>query len=250
MNRVCILGCGPAGLLAAHACELLGQPFDILSRKEKSIIHGAQYLHEPIPDISSPEPDGALTYTKVGTEEGYAEKVYGDPLAPTSWKIFPNGEHRAWSMTDLYADLWKRYHGAVIEQFIDMERLLTLFSEYPKIICSIPAKAICHRTQHKFYGAKVTFTEHCEIDGTPNMIMYSGDRSHWWYRTSRVFGHEATETTDPTREGFRGIKPTWHTCNCFGDVIRVGRFGKWAKGVLVHDAFRDTVRALQPRGSS
>ena len=48
---VAILGCGPTGLVAAHACAMKHIPFVIFSKKRKSFLFGSQYLHEPIPGV-------------------------------------------------------------------------------------------------------------------------------------------------------------------------------------------------------
>ena len=77
--RVAVLGSGPAGLLAAHACVQQGVEPKIYSLKEKSLMFGAMYLHEPIPDLNDPDrPDHDIMIVKEGTREGYAKNVYGD----------------------------------------------------------------------------------------------------------------------------------------------------------------------------
>ncbi|HEY7420289.1 MAG TPA: hypothetical protein VH593_34240, partial [Ktedonobacteraceae bacterium] len=85
MIRAVVLGCGPAGLLAAHACSLNGADVRIFSLKRPSYISGAQYLHQAIPGLSG-APDGDIMITKVGTREGYAKKVYGNANKATSWE--------------------------------------------------------------------------------------------------------------------------------------------------------------------
>src|SRR5678809_864059 len=54
--RVLILGCGPSGLIAAHAAYNRGADFIVVSKARKSFMNGAQYLHAPIPGVSIKEP--------------------------------------------------------------------------------------------------------------------------------------------------------------------------------------------------
>src|SRR5262245_15995908 len=85
--RVVVLGCGPAGLLAAHAASLYGCDVRILSIRQPSIISGAQFLHEHIPGVTG-DIDGHVLFMKAGTAGGYAKKVYGNSRIPTSWDLW------------------------------------------------------------------------------------------------------------------------------------------------------------------
>ena len=58
--NVAVLGCGPAGLIAAWAAEQAGADVQIYSKKVQSIIPGSQYLHGPIPGVSSPYAEGVV----------------------------------------------------------------------------------------------------------------------------------------------------------------------------------------------
>jgi hypothetical protein len=48
-----------------------------LSKKIKSVIPGAVFLHEPIPGLTAPTPDGVVSSSSTETKAGYAAKVYG-----------------------------------------------------------------------------------------------------------------------------------------------------------------------------
>jgi len=54
--RIAVLGCGPAGLMSAHAAMVATESeadLAIFSTKRKSPLYGAQYLHQPIPFVSA-----------------------------------------------------------------------------------------------------------------------------------------------------------------------------------------------------
>jgi hypothetical protein len=242
--RVAIYGCGPSGLLAAHAVALEGCEPVIVSIKEKSQIGGAQYLHEPIPGVSPSAPDGYVNFVKEGTREGYAEKIYGDPMAPCSWDQWEEGKRPMWSMHDMYERLWAEYASLIRDREVRSHNAGIIAEDFDLTISSIPSHFLCYSPHHQFLKADVwlghTAARHCPDD----TIIYNGESTVAWYRTSRLFGHEASESMrpipwhEPTAKTRRGFKPLSNNCNCHSEVHRVGRFGMWRKGVLVHDSFK------------
>ena len=50
--KIAIFGCGPAALISAQACFAMGHNPQIYSIQRKSVMPGAQYLHQPIPGIT------------------------------------------------------------------------------------------------------------------------------------------------------------------------------------------------------
>jgi hypothetical protein len=243
--EIAILGCGPAGLLAAHGAVQMGHKPFIFSKKVKSMIPGAVYLHEEIPGMTAGQPDGQVTFRREGSREGYAAKIYGDAKAPVSWDTFDAGTYPAWSMQALYDRLWDEYGDSVLDTDIDQGTIKYIKAEYPLVISSIPAKVLCHSPYHFFNGAAVWITETAWRDCPDDTIMYNGDISIPWYRTSRIFGYEATEYGAPVEGAFAGTKPTGTNCDCHAEIERVGRFGRWEKGVLVHHAFRQAMEAIE-----
>jgi hypothetical protein len=246
---IAILGCGPAGLLAAHACARAGVEFNIYSVKRKSPISGAQYLHKPIPGIHNNQgPDGHIAYAKTGTREGYARKVYGNPDAPVSWDKFEEGLYAAWSMQQTYDFLWDEFSKDIEHITISPKFCADLVRVEDIVISSIPAPAICMSANHRFHQTTVYLR-----DGDPtyeeapmdNSIIYNGVPNVPWYRASNLFGHRSVEFGNKVRGAQRGMKPTGHNCDCQPEVLRIGRFGRWERGVLAHDGFDRTVAYLE-----
>lgn len=244
---VAVLGCGPAGLLAAEACEAAGLNVSIISNKQKSFISGAQYLHDPIPGVTLSRPDGHLNYVKRGNARGYAAKVYGDANHACSWSEFPEGTLPAWSMLKMYDELWHRFGDRIHDRQIGDESINEIVHEWPLVISSIPLRSICRERDHRFNGAKVYINKLAAEPLPDNTILYDGTTETSWYRCSSIFGEEGTESTVPLPGGasWEGIKPTGHTCDCHPSVIKVGRFGQWKKGVLIHHAYNDAARAAE-----
>lgn len=261
MIKVLVLGCGPAGLLAAHTAERYGgAQVDIFSKRVKSILPGAQYLHEPLPGLSTRQPLALLNYIKLGTAEGYASKVYGSPHAPVSWHTYGSGMAPAWSIHEMYDQLWDEWHSRIVNTHVSGQRAHHWAQHYDLVINTIPRPAIC-RNDHEFKGQTVYFAPiapKCPV----NTIIYSGRAETPWYRMSNIFGHESTEYSEnsyiamthdvvyedphdtlvPIRKGF---KPTDHNCDCMPDnMIGVGRFGAWKKDRLVHHVYNEVDLAL------
>lgn len=270
--NVCVLGCGPAGLLAAHAATQCGHEVEIISKKQPSVITGAQYLHERIEGITEREPE-QLWYAKVGTAAGYAAKVYGKHDHPTSWHVFPDGPQDAWPLGAAYAQLRHMYwdkvmdiwelggDGGVQQGEITAPDIMGLCDKYDQVLCTIPAQGLCHRHEHQFEGQQVLIMK-APVLPVQNLIIYNGRDGEPWYRTSNIFGYCSSEyslavpavrnrveqLTDGLG-GWRGIKPVSTDCDCHQDWTnfhRLGRFGKWQKGVLVTDAYREAMDLFTP----
>jgi hypothetical protein len=249
-SRVAVLGCGPAGLLAAHAVALAGhEPMIISEKAEPSKIPGAVYLHKPVPELTTHEPDAMIRFVKLGSREGYAFKVYGSRFSACSWDKFDEGEYPAWSLQNVYKQLWTRYHDRIAERRITgAEDVRTLSEAFPLVISSIPAMTLCENDAHQFQSKKVWHQDEahrCVENYDDPVIVYDGrigaGCDH--YRTSMIFGEGATEYGELPKRQPRpntvrsGLKPLSNNCDCLPDVLRVGRFGCWHRGVLSHHAF-------------
>jgi len=196
------------------------------------------YLHEAIPELTSPEPDGQIIFRKVGSEEVYATKVYGYPVRQTSWSRFEEGTHPAWALAPAYAALWGRYGDDVRSLRATPETVRDLVREYGVVVNTAPAHVLCEG-EHMFESAPIWLVPAAPPSIQPNSVLYSGLTTHPWYRAQDLFGFRVTEyahkpTGNPAREGFKVVQTN---CDCFPEVVRNGRFGMWKPGILLHHAF-------------
>jgi len=76
-KRAAVLGCGPAGIFAAQAFTEAGWRVKLFSKKRRSEMFGAQYLHSPIPGLSDPDAFSLVEYVLQGSADDYRSKVYG-----------------------------------------------------------------------------------------------------------------------------------------------------------------------------
>ena len=251
--RILVLGCGPSGLVAAHAAVQLGHEVTILSKSPSpSKLYGTQYLHAPIPGYED-VPSVTVSYNLNGTPEQYRRKVYGD-----AWqgKVSPEdfvGEHRAWDIRETYELMWELYRSIVEEyEVVDGNLQFTIFVYEPdKIISTIPATSLCEQTKHRFASHLIYANGSTAKEWPPeNRRICDGTDQTDWYRISNVFGYRTVEwpyitgLSGGSPRGVRVEKPLKTDCDCHPEVIRAGRYGEWDKSVLVHQVYQKVVEAL------
>jgi len=262
--KVAILGCGPAGMLAAHAAN--GADVTIYATEAKpSLIYGAQYVHEAIPGLTDEKTWEEVSFAKVGNSGGYANKVYGSYDAPCSWELF-DGSVRAYPMLEVYQEAWRRYSPQIKERRIVSSDIAVLCDEYDLVFSSIPADRLCQNGRHQFSKTWI-WSAQAGYVGVRNLIVYSGRPGDDWYRASNLFGFPQIEfpgTVVPKKIGdqdfiwfenrrvpvYPGIKPTVTNCDCHLNLPsfeRIGRFGRWKKGILVTNAYHDALNAIADR---
>lgn len=273
-KRALVLGCGPAGLFAAHGLVQNGWAVSIYSKARKSHLFGAQYLHEPIPGLT---PDDAkpvpLKYVLVGEADGYREKVYGVNQVTTSVEVLGQ-EHDAWDIRTTYDAAWEAYghlvNDAVITpEFLGIRRVSPLPPNQPEeiappefdiVVNSIPQPSLCYQQDlHQFHAINVWAMGDAPERGQyvpyhparDNVVECNGERHTGWYRAARVFGYSTVEWPGNRKPPLPGVaevtKPLYSTCDCYRNggypvpFIHVGRYGSWTKGVLSHQAYLTAV---------
>lgn len=270
MKRVVILGCGPAGIFAAHAAVHLGLDVTIYSRKRRSEMFGAQYLHKPIPGLTMSEPI-MIGYSLMGTAEQYAAKVYGDEqpefVSPDSLV----GRHAGWDIREAYYEGYARYWDRIVDvPQIDGKAFTpghsgeqaTIFQAFSQpgtqIISTIPAHLICMRKGEHVFKARSIWAigdapERGQIVDIPvpdGEVICNGESSPAWYRAANVFGHKTIEWPHNRKPPMAGVaevqKVIGTNCECWQPKVwRAGRVGTWNKKALSHNAYYWTYDILQ-----
>jgi len=269
MTTVLVLGCGPAGLLAAHAASYVeGAKVVIVSAKRRSDLYGCQYLHSAIPGLRLARTE--VSYELLGNVADYEAKVYGAPGAggPVSPTLF-SGRYPAWDIRQAYDLLWSRYEAKILDVQLSPEMIRPMIEYYEAdlVVSSVPLPVLCQRPEeHSFSGITCwamgdapALGQRVPVPCPEDTVICDSTRDTGYYRVSRVFGHSTVEWPGhrhrPPIEGVvKFTKPLATTCTCWlgiGDtpdqrpvVHRVGRFGRWQKGILAHEAFNDTIKAL------
>lgn len=270
-RRVAILGAGPAGLLAAQAAYERGYNPVIFSRPPlgdrlgtvaKSDLHGCQYLHAPVPSPTfAGGPGTPVAYTLRGTSTEYRRKVYGtdDTRIAVSPDEYGNAEpHMAWDLRYVYEKLWHRWSSVMQPMHITPEEVSIALGRdaWSKVFSTVPAHAICKDPTHQFTEQVVWAmgqregTQDFPFACPPFTVVCNGERDTGYYRIANVFGMTTVEWPGEKRPPIKGVvrvaKPLATNCTCHKEagLVRIGRFGKWQKGVLVHTAYTETKVAL------
>lgn len=269
-RRVAILGAGPAGLLAAQAAHERGYDPTIFSRPPlgdrngsvaKSELHGCQYLHAPVPDPTfAGGPGEPVNYTLKGTSDEYRRKVYGtdDTRIAVSPDEYGQAEsHLAWDLRCVYRKLWNRWEPAMRPLDITPQEVaIALEGPWVKVFSTVPAPALCRDPGHQFTEQVVWAMGQREgsqdfpFTCPPFTVVCNGERDTGYYRIANVFGMTTVEWSGVRKPPIRGVvrvqKPISTNCTCHqkAGLVRIGRFGKWQKGVLVHSAYKDVRAAL------
>lgn len=257
---VVVLGCGPSGLLAAHAARLSGCSVTILSVKRPSPLFGCQYLHAQIPKLDSGDPH-VVSYQLRGTPGEYADKVYGADNLPAS--VSPEelpGEHLAWDIRTGYVHLWEKYQHKISDVRLQASDIAPMLDYYSAdvTINTVPMPLICENPMHNFKSTKCWAVGDAPVLGQiapsiapPFTVICDGTKDQGYYRASNVFGYQTVEwpgwkRKPPVAGVVDFLKPLATDCNCWPTVTRVGRMGKWQKGVLAHHAFEEALKAVNP----
>jgi hypothetical protein len=253
--NVIVFGCGPTGLMAVHAAKLAGATrVNVVSKKRKSHLYGAQYLHAPIPGMTESAPV-VLRYALRGTVEGYRDKVYG---GNSRVEVSPEAlttEHDAWDIRRTYDNLWNAYEALVIDCEVGPLMVKEAVEDFDLVINTIPRPSLCTSDAHTFQAEYVWALGDAPDRGQfvpmrrashNNTVLCSGEPDVAWYRLARVFDHCTVEYPHLNKPPFEEVaevtKPLSHNCDCHSDdVLHVGRYGKWQKGVLTTDAFTEVM---------
>lgn len=260
-NTVVVLGCGPAGLFAAQAARLSGCDVAIISKKVKSNIYGAQYLHKPIPGLMSDVVSFEVRTLRYGLEERYAQRVYDDASRMTSWaKVRP--VKTAWDLRKVYDCAWETFSDQIMDTPIDSAGVEELSATFDLVISTVPGWSICGSGRHKFPSRPIMVKKAVEFqidDGTrsfENWVIYNGTIDGLWYRCSMIQGFPSTEAVaHPALLAMSGgwdlgFKVMDTNCDCHPAIVKTGRMGKWKSGALTHHAFYDTLAAISDRFGS
>jgi hypothetical protein len=254
MPTVAVLGCGPAGLFAAQALALHGITPAIISRKRKSVIYGAQYLHRPIPGLSPSNPTGRITTARVGAREVYAERVYGLGTGLSSWdRALPVQD--AWDLRSTYENAWSKFSDDIVDMEVGGDDVAEMSATFDLVISTVPAWSICQNpAAHNFDSVAFLFRKEFDPEEIPpnlppNFVVYNGTHDYDWVRCSNIFGYPSAEAPMSNRlveqGGWEaGFKVVGNNCDCHPAIVKAGRMGTWQKGVLTHNAWDRTIQAM------
>lgn len=257
--KVAVIGCGPAGLAAAHAAAGRGCEVQIFAPKLKTPQNGPLLMQRPLPGINTSHPDGTIHQIVInGSILGYRYKLYGDINIGINGDILVPS-YPAWRHTETYTALWAIYADLITDMHIIPPVLASLHENYDLVVSTANAQSMCMKKdtwrdpsyRHVFESKAVAITSNCEYPDQPyNTIIFNAGENDAWVRSSNIFGNTVTEwpvtATIPEGLGSRIIqKPISTNCSCFPHVLRTGRFGAFKNETWVDTAYHDTWNAIE-----
>lgn len=251
--KVIIIGCGPAGLAAAHAASGHGAEVEILSSSGKTEQRGPLLMQRPIPGINTSHPDGTIHQIVIGGGIlDYRYKLYGDVNIGINGDILQPYYH-AWDHRETYERLWAAYSDMIIPHHVKGSELATLHERADLVVSTASARSMCRSGQmigggeHQFRSQEVAVTPYTSYPNQPpDTIIFNAGEHAPWVRSSMVFGVPVTEwlVSKAPSSATRIRKPISTNCNCYPHVLRTGRFGAWKNETWVDTAYWDTYNAI------
>lgn len=254
--QVAILGCGPAGLLAAKAVKNAGHTPIIFSRKAKSRISGAQYLARPIHNLTEHTVGFQVRFVKMGSGDVYTQRLYEGQDVPvrSSWHNFEDGKlEDAWSMQECYELLWGEFVDSIVDMPFTHTLADALVTGADMVVSSIPRWVLDGRARpdpeaYPHRKIWVVSGEGVVDDLSDNTIYYNGMRDGGtMYRMSNIRGNKSAEFTQPIEGGVEIMKPiVFQGEDRYPTIVKVGRYGAWSKMQLAHHAYSAVLERLRP----
>jgi hypothetical protein len=275
--KVAVIGCGPAGLAAAHAAYGLGAEVTIFSPGVKSPQRGPLILQRPIPGITTDHPDGYIRQIVVGGSIlDYRYKLYGDININLGRDHMLKEGYHCWNHIKAYDKLWRLYMGndpdlpdenwngraTRIDGMVRPTLLLSMIThrDYDLIVNTAPLIDLCRKvpsrmvqgklvSMHDFRYKKVQITMGYSYPDQPeDTTVFNAGDDYPWVRSAWLLGNSCTEwQLGEAPKHLNPItirKPIGHNCNCYPTVLGTGRFGAWRNEVWVDTAYYDTRDAI------
>jgi hypothetical protein len=248
---------------------MAGIDFAIFTRGERSTLYGAQFLGSDVPKLILRSQE--LQVSLQGTESEYRTKVYGPtydgPVSPGAYV----GKQTVYDIRQAYRDLWNHHERSINEMEFNANNFAGMIQSmkdvgFSFVFSSIPANSVCGNDKHEFKSTKIYAIGdapdagiNCPVRVPDRSVVYCGNGNASWYRAASVFGHCTTEWPSlnslgaprrppPVFGAVPVFKPLSTNCNCHSDVVRIGRYGEWKKGVLAHHAFDKVTQKLKTWG--
>jgi len=245
---VAVLGCGPAGLAAAHAAAGLADEVHIYAPKRKTPQRGPIMLHRPIPGINNTQPDGYVRQIVIGGSIlDYRLRLYGDINIRINGDILEEGFH-TWRIPTAYDAMWEKYHELITDRAIAPDELDMMAKEYDLVVSTAPAPLLCMTPGwHEFRSVPIAIELHSSYPNQPaNTVIYNSYGHIPWIRSSRIFEAEVTEymPDDAPDTCVLIQKPLSTDCTCHPRVLKTGRMGSWTNETWIDHAYYETRTAL------
>jgi len=265
--RVLVLGSGVDALLAAHAAALRGHDIDIVGSNEKEELLGNPIL--PIPVPMAAEKPSLISFLGDDRFSALSKKAQ----VSARFQFTPNNDweggnsYFVTSARKAYDWLWATY-GRFVDAGVSISTVMDFVFKadndvYDAVISAVPAPSICANPAHSFpsdrvMGASADSFVKKRLGGLllqdhSGIFMCNGRVDTSWFRMSLLDDNcwmewpaDAKPIYVPISERRSVVYPALTTCDCWPNILKVGREGRWkSEGHFVSNVFGDVLYYLE-----
>lgn len=267
--NIAIVGSGAAGAFAYKACVDYGcAKVEVFTDRMGAPGKGAFYFHWIPDDLSAKYEPDEIMYIGIGTRQKYLAKQWPtqkiDEEFETSYPLKPFTAP-GWDASTVWEELWAnarvtivagkfsdtdlkdlaKFHDIIFLTFPTQESI----QEQGKYLVKIPVNLAGKSTQFQL-PSKALY----HLNKYNNFIMYNGTDVFDWVRLNRLWGYTSFEYShavtfsddDPKityQQDLMPGTPIWRRMPAH-NFMPVGRFARWDRKYLSHQAYSDTKTAL------
>jgi len=258
---VCVLGAGPAGLLAAWGAVKEGVGTLVIGDRDTSYrpgrIFSLQYLHDPcglefaarrIHLHYDVDPSPVLLETSL--QYAYNRKLGRPDDEENSTRFLFESPVNVWSLKDAYYWLYRSLATAMIQDEVDFDRILNICENYDLVISTIPLDLLFPHMEWPVRETLIT-PGFAPLVIPRNTCLYNLEPTVPWYRITHLDGGLSAEWIskgdyDPdVFQKLRKVVKAPKYPPLPNNLVLAGRWGTWDPKALTHDAYQIARRAVR-----
>lgn len=259
--RVCVIGAGPAGLLAAHGATMGGADEVLILDSKPAYrpwtIFSLQYLHHPCGMDGAirqlwlsyeVEPKG-VEFSKEEARALYNRKLGRELNDENSTRFLWENPVGVWSLKDAYRELWKWYRRYVTEHLVRWEDLAeALPRKHDLVVNTAPLNFLRPDLTWPIRAGLIRM-DYSPVERHPrDTCIYNLDPATPWYRATNLDGGLATEYVKGAEiiaQPLRKVVTHSNSLDLPANVLLTGRWGSWHAEKLTHHAYLETREATR-----
>lgn len=254
--RVLIIGSAASAAFAIQACRDLQIEYKVISDKPPVTGQsGAFFLHWLPESLKKFAREIEVTLIPLGTAEGYTMKQWGR-VVPSS---FPQVEEKKWwYSSDVLQEVWRDQELTLVGNLDAKDFLDEYFSRFDWIFYTFPLQ------EHAREIVEFPVVDYSNGDSfLDNHVVYNGVAGDDWTRATVAFGRMSLELlpgaipdekyskiwrvirTGKLRDIPPSVKPVERDEWLAPNIVPIGRFARFDRRRLSHDAYLDVKQILE-----
>lgn len=260
--KVAILGTGPSAAYVGMACDTCNVEYEVISNKSPTTFFPGAFWARSNP-LDYAIPAFEVYISSVGSAIEYLKKQWG--MVEEDWLLetsFPKGSRKeiVFDPIDLFGVYWKGKDVYLTSNLTD-EAIAELANEYDIVFMTFATEKSKKEWSHLLCKFPiVSYPSRSRL----SYCIYDGEKGEAIVRMSDLFGYVHNEYISGYipkmelvgKEGriswasdlIPGLMQMWDPKDVPADnVVLVGRWAQWSRKILSHDAYGQTIRALEEK---